>query len=105
MLLLVVAAVQENYFAEWRNTQREYRRILLSKAEDEGQVNAARRFSVEIRQIEVLDLDRVDRCVRCHLGVGDPRMGEEPQPFTRHSGEYLQDHDVEKFGCTICHLG
>ena len=105
LLLVLVAAAQENYFVEWRNTQREYRRILLSKAEDEAQVKAARRFGVEIRQIVVPDLDRVDRCVTCHLGLDDPRMTEETQPFSSHPDEYLQDHDADKFGCTICHLG
>ena len=105
LVLLLAAAAQENYFAEWRDVQRDYRRTLLSKAEDEGQVKAARRFGVEIRQIVVSDLDRVDRCVTCHLGLDDPRMAEEPQPFTSHPGDYLKDHDVDRFGCTICHLG
>jgi len=105
LLLLFGAAAQENYFAEWRGVQREYQRTLLSKAEDEGEVKAARRFGVKIRQIVVPDLGHVDRCVSCHLGLDDPRMADEPQPFTSHPGEYLEDHDIDKFGCTICHLG
>jgi mono/diheme cytochrome c family protein len=72
---------------------------------DEGQVKAARSFGVEIRQVVVADLDRVDRCVTCHVGVDDPRMTDVPQPFTTHPGEYLADHEIDKFGCTACHLG
>ncbi len=105
LLLLVVAAARENYFAEWRGTQREYRRVLLSKAEGEGEVKAARGFAIEISQVVVPDLDRVDRCVTCHLGLDDPRMQDVPQPLRTHSGEHLKHHEIEKFGCTVCHLG
>jgi mono/diheme cytochrome c family protein len=104
-VLLVVAAARENYFTEWRGLQREYRRILLSKAEDEAEVKSARGFTVEIRQIVAPDLGNVDRCVTCHLGLDDPRMDDVPQPFSAHPGPLLQDHAMEKFGCTGCHLG
>lgn len=103
--LLLVAAAQENYFTEWRRLQREYQRILLSKAEDEAEVRSARSFRVEIRQIVVPDLDAVDRCVTCHVGLDDPRMDDVPQPFSVHPGPYLRHHEMEKFGCTSCHLG
>lgn len=105
ILLLLVAAVQENYLSEWRAAQREYRRLLLSKADDEGQVKAARGFGVEIRQIVVPDLARIDRCVSCHLGLDDPRMRNEPKPFSTHPGDHLENHEIDKFGCTICHGG
>ena len=104
-MLLIVAAARENFFNEWRSTQREYRRILLSKAESEGEVKAARGFSVEIRQVVVPDLGSVDRCVTCHLGLDDPRMSDAEQPFTAHPEPYLEDHEIDKFGCTVCHLG
>ena len=100
-----MAAARENYFTEWRGAQREYRQILLAKAEDEAEVRSARSFSVEIRQVVVPDLDRVDRCITCHLGLDDPRMVDVPQPFKVHSGPFLEDHETDKFGCTSCHLG
>ena len=53
----------------------------------------------------VPDLDRVDRCVSCHLGLDDPRMTDVPQPFKVHPPPTLEDHDIDKFGCTACHLG
>ena len=105
LVLLGLAALRENYLTEWRGQQREYRRILLASAETEADTNAARGFRVRLRQIVVPELDAVDRCVTCHLGLDDPRMNDAPQPFTTHPGSYLQDHDVDKFGCTICHDG
>jgi mono/diheme cytochrome c family protein len=105
LILLFVAAARENYFAEWRQTQRDYRTLLLAKAEGEGEVKAARGFGVEIRQIVARDLNTFDRCISCHLGLDDPRMADAPQPYTTHPGDYLQDHDMDKFGCTVCHQG
>ena len=32
-------------------------------------------------------------------------MEDVPQPFTTHPGAYLEDHDLDRFGCTVCHLG
>jgi mono/diheme cytochrome c family protein len=105
LVLLIAAAAQENYFAEWRDFQREYRGILLEKADSEGSMRAARGFSVEIRQIVSPDLETVDRCVTCHLGLDDPRMSDQPQPFTAHPGDLLDTHEMDSFGCTFCHLG
>jgi mono/diheme cytochrome c family protein len=105
LALLIGAAGSENYLSEWRGIQREYQRILLSKAEDEAEVKSARAFDIEIRQIVVPDLGSVDRCITCHLGLDDPRMASESQPFAAHPGPFLQDHEMEKYGCTSCHLG
>lgn len=105
LALLLVAAVQENFCTEWRVHQRAYGRLLLAKARDEGERAFARRFSVEIRQIVVPDLDAVDRCVSCHLGFDDPRMRDVPEPFRAHRGRVLDDHDADRFGCTVCHGG
>ncbi len=100
-----MAAARENYFTEWRSYQRQYRELLLAKAETEAEVKSARGFGIEIRQIVVSDLGAVDRCVTCHLGLDDPRMTDAPQPFRTHSGPALAHHEMERFGCTGCHLG
>jgi len=47
----------------------------------------------------------VDRCISCHAGIDNPRMADEALPYSTHSGEYLKQHPVEKFGCTVCHGG
>lgn len=68
-------------------------------------MKSAREFSVEMRQVVALDLDAIDRCVACHLGLDDPRMTDVPQPFAVHPGSFLEDHEIDRFGCTVCHLG
>ena len=103
--MLIVAAAQENYFTEWRSHQREYRQILLSKAETESEVKGARAFSIEIRQVVLPDRGSVDRCISCHLGTDDPRMIDVEQPYAAHPDPYLQDHEIDRFGCTVCHQG
>lgn len=105
LALLGGAAARENYFTEWRSTQRQYRALLATRAASEDERDLARRFRVEIRQVVVPDLRTVDRCVTCHLGFDDPRMTGVPQPFAAHPGPILERHDVDKFGCTVCHGG
>lgn len=68
-------------------------------------------FSPGIKQIHVKDVDLVDRCESCHLGIREPvtltkaAMGGE-EAFTSHpSKELLKLHDPESFGCTPCHGG
>lgn len=105
LALLITAAAQENYFTEWRGFQRQYKKLLVSRAGSAAERELARRFAVELRQIVVPDLDAVDRCVSCHLGVDDPRMAGEAHPFKSHTGPLLEQHDAERFGCTACHGG
>ena len=56
-------------------------------------------------RFDLPSLHRVDRCVSCHRGMENPLMADAPQPLTAHPGNYLEDHPVNDFGCTICHGG
>jgi len=58
---------------------------------------------IEIRQIFLPQLNRIDRCTSCHLGVEDPRFSDATSPFKTHPD--FQQHPFEKFGCTVCHGG
>lgn len=102
---LVAAAVRENITADWRGIQAQYPAILLSKAADDAARKVAREFPIEIRQVTVLALATVDRCVTCHVGIDDPRMADQPQPYRTHPKNLLSSHPVAKFGCTSCHQG
>lgn len=68
-------------------------------------------FDVKIRQIHVKDVDLVDRCESCHLGIREPMtltkasMGGEAVFASHPSKELLKVHDPERFGCTPCHGG
>jgi cytochrome c551/c552 len=68
-------------------------------------------WNIEIRQIHVRDVDLVDRCESCHLGIREPvtitaaDMNGE-RMFTSHPRkELLKIHDPERFGCSPCHNG
>jgi mono/diheme cytochrome c family protein len=102
---LTFAALQENVFAEWHRIRARYARVLDEKAVDERGQATADLFRVDIVQNFVPHLGVVDRCVTCHAGIADPRMQDQPQPYTTHPGDYLRIHDPDKFGCTVCHEG
>jgi mono/diheme cytochrome c family protein len=89
--------------AEWRAAQQEFRSI-ETKVKNPHQL--AQSASVTgLRQFWLPDLDRIDRCTTCHLGIDDPAFQSAAQPFTTHPGTWLTTHPVERFGCTVCHDG
>ena len=105
IVCLAAAALRENVFADWHRLRSQYARLLKEKATDARGEAAARQFEVRIVQNYLPEFGTADRCITCHAGVEDPRMADEPQPFTTHPGRYLEFHDPAKFGCTVCHQG
>ena len=103
MAFLLLAAFEENFTAGWRGYQADYGGWLDENAPRDGTPAAA--YPVEVRQLYLGDLGRVDRCVTCHVGIDNPKMADRPQPLTAHPGNLLEHHPADKFGCTICHLG
>ena len=65
VLFLVVLAVSplKDYLREWKHDQTEYNRLVA------GLPQRVKQVDIGIRQVWVRKLDRVDRCVTCHLGV------------------------------------
>jgi cytochrome c2 len=101
---LVVASVFREEDSDWRPIQERFRQVL----EQHGQVEAAHAFTVGIRQLWIPQLDRVDRCVTCHLGYewGGTLPADLPQPFAPHPTlPYIDAHPFSEFGCTVCHGG
>ncbi len=95
---LVVLAISpfKDYFREWRRVQHSYNRFLSDLPQ---RVKPA---EVGIKQLWIQKLDRVDRCETCHLGIKEQALKNAPQPYRTHPAIY---HDVEEFGCTVCHEG
>jgi hypothetical protein len=58
-----------------------------------------------LQQIWVKELDRVDRCTTCHLGIEWKGLENAPNPFRSHPAEILKSHPLNQFGCTVCHGG
>lgn len=100
-----LSAFEENFLREWKNYQKEFRNILLFRAETDLERQNAENFQVEIKQVILEDFNRVDRCISCHNGIDNPDMAEQAQPHAAHSGNYIKSHPVEQFGCSICHGG
>jgi cytochrome c551/c552 len=83
----------------------------LTEEQMNGVLRQVQTFREEIKQIHIADIDLVDRCQSCHLGIREPLvltaadMGGEPA-FTSHPRpELLEIHDPEQFGCSPCHNG
>jgi mono/diheme cytochrome c family protein len=103
LAFLLLAAFEENFTAEWRGHQSAYAAQLTQLAKSSGKPNIP--FPLEVRQVYLEGLKKVDRCVTCHVAIDDPRFTEAAQPLATHSGDLLKHHPSDKFGCTICHQG
>ena len=63
------------------------------------------KYNVNFAQVQT-----VDRCTSCHLGIDKKGYEDQPQPFTTHPDLSLyltssSPHPIERFGCTGCHAG
>lgn len=90
LVLLAAAAVEENFFREWR-------RIQASARGESGPV------AVQLRQIVNPSLKVADRCVSCHLGMAPGESLVRGADVLRPHKPVV--HDPADFGCTICHGG
>lgn len=90
LLLLMVAAVQENFLKEWR-------RIQVQGRTEEGAI------SVQLRQIVNPTLRSSDRCVSCHVSMGPGEQGVTGAKILIPHRPVV--HDPAEYGCTVCHGG
>ena len=107
LALLVGGLVGLGYYRDehraWKDFQRRFIQEEARRATTPDQRLLAGSTPVQIRQILLPELGRVDRCTTCHLAVEDPSYGGYPQPLAYHP---LHDqHPFDKFGCTVCHRG
>jgi mono/diheme cytochrome c family protein len=100
---LVLAGYYKDQFREWKRWQQKYIAQEISRATTPEQKELARALPIEIKQIVLPGLQRVDRCVTCHLAVEDAGYAGYEQPLAYHPNH--AQHPFEKFGCTICHQG
>lgn len=105
LLLFMSFSVYRELTPEWKEYQEDYKARVVKKAPDGAMKKKAEAIKVDLQQIYLGGLNRVDRCTSCHAGVENPTMEGTKLPFTTHSGEYLKNHSLNKFGCTICHYG
>ena len=90
LILLLIAALQENVFKEWRNVQ--------AKAYgDEGPI------PVQLRQVVNPNLGVADRCVSCHVSMAPGENSVRGDKMLVAHKPVV--HDPAEFGCTVCHAG
>jgi len=102
LVLILTAWIREGFFREWKKYQMDYVTLVTGMESFSGAEMVQTR---EVYQVDLEDLDRVDRCISCHNGLENPFMVDSPQPHRTHPGNHLTDHPVTKYGCTVCHGG
>ncbi|MBF0457099.1 MAG: c-type cytochrome [Nitrospirae bacterium] len=105
LIVFTLMFVRGEMSPEWKPYQLQYRDLAIASAKDTDTKKTALSMDIEVRQLYLGALKRVDRCTSCHLGVENPAMEKMPQPLKTHSGPYLKNHPSDKFGCTVCHNG
>lgn len=67
----------------------------------------SRRPQLQVYQVHLEELNEVDRCMSCHVGINNKEGVSEEQPYARHPRRevYLGNHPPERFGCALCHEG
>ena len=99
-LVSLAIAPAKNYFSEWRHYQHGYLRMIHNRSDAN---TLQRHFVGGIQQIWLPELDVVDRCTSCHVGLKEASLADVPiQPFRTHP---VIPHKLDQFGCTICHRG
>ncbi|MBF0344916.1 MAG: c-type cytochrome [Nitrospirae bacterium] len=90
---------------EWKYYQLEYKDLLIKNAKDDAARKRAEAIPVKLQQIYLSAFNKEDRCTSCHIGIDNPLVANAKLPFKKHSGDYIANHPVDKFGCTVCHEG
>ncbi len=103
VLFLAALAVSpvKDLTREWKRYKRDYARYAESRPDTKRLLMD---FHPDIDQIWLPDLDVVDRCVTCHLGITQASLLDSsvPQPFRAHPPI---PHRILDWGCVICHRG
>ena len=90
LVLLLVAALQENVMKEWR-------RVQARAYGDEGPI------PVQLRQVVNPSLGIADRCVSCHVSMAPGESSVRGDKVLVAHKPVV--HDPAEFGCTVCHAG
>jgi cytochrome c1 len=100
LFVLLAIAPAKDYFSEWRHYQNAYLRLIHDRSDA---FTLRRHFQGGIRQIWLPDLEVVDRCTTCHMGLTENSLADvTTQPFGKHP---VIPHKLDEFGCVLCHRG
>lgn len=95
---LVVLAISplKDFLNEWKSYQEGYNDYVKTLPQKVKPVE------IGVKQVWAQKLDRVDRCITCHVGLEEKALADAPQPFRSHPHIY---HNIKAYGCTTCHEG
>ena len=100
LLVLLTIVPAKDYFRQWRGYQNQYLRLIRGRGDA---ISLARRFQGGQQQIWLPELDVVDRCATCHVGLREASLVDvTAQPFRPHPPI---PHKLSEFGCVLCHQG
>ena len=100
LLLLLTIVPAKDYFRQWRGYQKQYLRLIRGRSDA---TSLTRRFAGGLQQLWLPELDLVDRCTTCHVGLREASLVDvEAQPFRPHPP---MPHKLTEFGCVLCHQG
>ena len=105
LFIFTAFATYKEVTPEWKKYQVQYKKEIIQNTKDDTIKKKAKALPVNVQQIYVNNLKRIDRCTSCHIGIENPLMANAKAPLKQHSGNYLKDHPLDKFGCTACHHG
>ncbi len=91
---VLASAPLRPYFSEWRDAQQRYNKI--------AELAGVAPVPLAIQQIWKPKLGITDRCVSCHLGMGNATPLPVEKLFRAHPAI---PHDPKEFGCVVCHGG
>jgi len=99
LLLLLAVVPAKDHFRQWLGYQNDYQRLIRNRSDG---VSLARRFQGGVQQTWLPDLNVVDRCTTCHVGLKEASLVGVAQPFRPHPPI---PHALSEFGCVMCHRG
>jgi len=94
----------ENITPDWRHHQLTYFETIRSQSNSSTTPNA-NAYPLELSQIWLPAMNRIDRCISCHAAIEDSITNHNENPLKVHPKNYFNAHDPQKYGCTICHDG
>lgn len=94
LFLTFVLTIYKDEDRQWKIYQKEF-----------NKTQSDMKYPVQIRQLILSKLNRVDRCISCHTAIDKKGFEDSPQPLRSHPGDYLVKHPPERFGCSVCHEG
>ena len=103
LLLALFLWVWEEITPDWKTYQKEFRILALDLAITTEEKDEIKSEAFGVKQIVIDKLNRVDRCITCHLGAEESKYANLPLPFKYCP--YTETHPPKKFGCSICHGG